>query len=180
MEVMSTARAIRVTPRKARLVAATVVGLPVDDALTALKFLPRAAAHDVASVIKSAAANAEHNYSLGADDLHVARVEVNPGPTIKRIRPRAQGRAFGILKRTSHLRAFVSDDREAARRAGAGSATSLVRRASAAPVTPVTAAESTPSTPVKPKTRVKKPAAAGTDSKRSRAKKVSAPEQVDE
>jgi large subunit ribosomal protein L22 len=110
MEVHALAAGVRLTPRKARLVAATVVGLPVNEALTVLKFTPRAAAHEVAKVIKSAVANAEHNYELDVDTLRVARIEVDGARSIKRFRPRAQGRAFSILKRTAHVRAVVTDD----------------------------------------------------------------------
>ena len=110
MEVVATAKWVRTTARKARLVAATVEGLPVGDALTILAFTPRAAAIEVAKVIKSAAANAEHNYNLDASTLRVSRIEIDGATVIKRFRPRAQGRAFSILKRTSHLRAVVSDD----------------------------------------------------------------------
>lgn len=110
MEVHALASGVRLTPRKARLVAATVVGLPVNEALTILKFTPRAAAVEVAKVIKSAVANAEHNYELDVDTLRIARIEVDGARTIKRYRPRAQGRAFTILKRTVHVRAVVTDD----------------------------------------------------------------------
>ncbi len=110
MEVVATAKWVRTTARKARLVAATVEGLPVGDALTILAFTPRAAAVDVAKVIKSAAANAEHNYNLDVSTLRVSRIEIDGATVIKRFQPRAQGRAFSILKRTTHLRAVVSDD----------------------------------------------------------------------
>jgi large subunit ribosomal protein L22 len=110
MEVVATAKWVRTTARKARLVAALVVGLPVDEAITVLSFTPRSAATDVSKVIKSAAANAEHNYNLDRSTLRVKRIEIESASTIKRFRPRAQGRAFSIFKRTSHLRAFVADD----------------------------------------------------------------------
>jgi large subunit ribosomal protein L22 len=110
MEVVATAKWVRATPRKARLVAATVEGLSVGDALTILAFTPRAAAIEVAKVVKSAAANAEHNYNLDVSTLRVARIEIDGATVIKRFQPRAQGRAFSILKRTSHLRAVVTDD----------------------------------------------------------------------
>jgi large subunit ribosomal protein L22 len=110
MEVVATAKWVRTTARKARLVSALVVGLPVDEAITVLAFTPRAAATDVSKVIKSAAANAEHNYNLDRSTLRVKRIEIESASTIKRFRPRAQGRAFTIFKRTSHLRAFVADD----------------------------------------------------------------------
>jgi large subunit ribosomal protein L22 len=110
MEVVATAKWVRTTARKARLVAALVVGLPVDEAITVLAFTPRAAATDVSKVIKSAAANAEHNYNLDRSTLRVKRIEIESAAIIKRFRPRAQGRAFSIFKRTAHLRAFVADD----------------------------------------------------------------------
>jgi large subunit ribosomal protein L22 len=91
-------------------VTASVEGLPVAEALVILKFTPRAAARDVANVIKSAAANAEHNYNLDAGALRVARVEVEAAAIIKRFRPKPRGMAGSIFKRTAHLRAFVTDD----------------------------------------------------------------------
>lgn len=140
MEVVATAKWVHTTARKARLVAANVEGLPVADALTILSFTPRAAAIEVAKVVKSAAANAEHNYNLDASTLRVARIEVDGATVIKRFRPRAQGRAFSVLKRTSHLRAVVSDDgalmerqrRRRAPAAGAAPATPPERRAAGA------------------------------------------------
>jgi large subunit ribosomal protein L22 len=110
MEVVATAKWVRTTARKARLVTASVEGLPVAEALVILKFTPRAAARDVANVIKSAAANAEHNYNLDAGTLRVARVEVESAAIIKRFRPKPRGMAGSIFKRTAHLRAFVTDD----------------------------------------------------------------------
>jgi large subunit ribosomal protein L22 len=110
MEVVATAKWVRTTARKARLVTATVEGLPVAEALVILNFTPRAAARDVANVIKSAAANAEHNYNLDASTLRVARVEVEAAAIIKRYRPKPRGMSGSIFKRTAHLRAFVTDD----------------------------------------------------------------------
>lgn len=110
MEVVATAKWVRTTARKARLVTATVEGLPVAEALVILRFTPRGAAHDVANVIKSAAANAEHNYNLDVSSLRVARVEVESAAIIKRFRPKPRGVAGSIFKRTAHLRAFVTDD----------------------------------------------------------------------
>jgi large subunit ribosomal protein L22 len=110
MEVVATAKWVRTTARKARLVAALVEGLPVDEAISVLSFTPRSAATDVSKVIKSAAANAEHNYNLDRTTLRVKRIEIESASIIKRFRPRAQGRAYSIFKRTSHLRAFVADD----------------------------------------------------------------------
>jgi large subunit ribosomal protein L22 len=110
MEVVATAKWVRITARKARLVTASVEGLPVAEALVILRFMPRAAARDVANVIKSAAANAEHNYNLDTSSLRVARVEVEAAAIIKRFRPKPRGMAGSIFKRTAHLRAFVTDD----------------------------------------------------------------------
>jgi large subunit ribosomal protein L22 len=110
MEVVATAKWVRTTARKARLVSAMVTGLPVAEALVVLNFSPRSAAADIAKVIKSAAANAEHNYNLDASSLRVARVEVDGAMIIKRWRAKPRGMAGSIFKRTSHLRAFVTDD----------------------------------------------------------------------
>jgi len=110
MEVVATAKWVRTTARKARLVSAMVQGLPVAEALVVLRYSPRAAADDVAKVIKSAAANAEHNYNLDASSLRVSRIEVDGAMIIKRWRAKPRGMAGSIFKRTSHLRAFVTDD----------------------------------------------------------------------
>lgn len=110
MEVTATAKWVRTTARKARLVTQMVEGLPVAEALVVLRYSPRAAARDVAKVIKSAAANAEHNYNLDASTLRVVRVEVDGATIIKRWRAKPRGMVGSVFKRTSHLRAFVSDD----------------------------------------------------------------------
>jgi large subunit ribosomal protein L22 len=109
MRVSATAKYVRVSPRKARLVTDLIVGRPVEEAAAILRFLPNAAARDVAKVLRSATANAENNFNLTADELHVESAVANEGPTLKRIRPRAQGRAFQILKRTSHITVSVAD-----------------------------------------------------------------------
>jgi large subunit ribosomal protein L22 len=100
---LATAKYVRCSPRKARLVADLVRGKSVPEAKAILAFSPRAAAVPVRKVLQSAAANAEHNASLDADELVLARVTVDEGPTIKRFRPRAQGRATRINKRTCHI-----------------------------------------------------------------------------
>ncbi|MGA7173271.1 MAG: 50S ribosomal protein L22 [Candidatus Dormiibacterota bacterium] len=112
MQVQATAKWVRVPPRKARLVAHVVEGMPVGDALVALSFMSQAAAEDVAKVVRSAAANAENNFSLERDRLQLLRIEVDGGPTIKRFRPRARGSSFSIFKRTCHLKAVVEDGLE--------------------------------------------------------------------
>ena len=101
------ARFVRVTPMKARRVGDLVRGLGVDDALATLKFAPQAAAATVYKVVDSAAANAEGTEHLSRADLVVAKVLVDEGPTLKRHRPRAQGRATRIDKRTSHITVVV-------------------------------------------------------------------------
>ncbi|MDA8329674.1 MAG: 50S ribosomal protein L22 [Candidatus Dormibacteraeota bacterium] len=110
MQVQATAKWVRVPPRKARLVADLVQGMPVSEALTTLAFLPQAAAEDVSKVVRSAAANAENNFSLDRDRLQLVRLEVAGGPIIKRYRPRARGSSFSIFKRTCHLVAVVEDN----------------------------------------------------------------------
>ncbi|HUY10152.1 MAG TPA: 50S ribosomal protein L22 [Candidatus Dormibacteraeota bacterium] len=112
MQVQATAKWVRVPPRKARLVAHVVEGMPVGDALVALSFMTQAAAEDVAKVVRSAAANAENNFSLERERLQLLRIEVDGGPTIKRFRPRARGSSFSIFKRTCHLKAVVEDGLE--------------------------------------------------------------------
>jgi large subunit ribosomal protein L22 len=109
MRVSATARYVRISARKVRLVTDMIVGRPVEEAAAILRFLPNAAARDVAKVLRSATANAENNFNLTADELHVESAIANEGPTLKRIRPRAQGRAFQILKRTSHITVSVAD-----------------------------------------------------------------------
>ena len=102
------ARFVRVTPMKARRVVDLVRGMGVDDALATLKFAPQAAAATVYKVVDSAAANAEGTEHLSRADLVVAKVLVDEGPTLKRHRPRAQGRATRIDKRTSHITIVVT------------------------------------------------------------------------
>ena len=101
------ARFVRVTPMKARRVGDLVRGLGVDDALATLKFAPQAAAATVYKVVDSAAANAEGTEYLSRADLVVVKAFVDEGPTLKRHRPRAQGRATRIDKRTSHITVVV-------------------------------------------------------------------------
>lgn len=107
------ARFVRVTPMKARRVVDLVRGLGVDDALATLKFAPQAAAAKVYKVVDSAAANAESTEHLSRGDLVVAKAFVDEGPTLKRHRPRAQGRATRIDKRTSHITVVVAPREDA-------------------------------------------------------------------
>jgi large subunit ribosomal protein L22 len=101
--VAARAKYVRSAPRKARLVMNHIRGKRVEDAQAILRFAPRAVSGDILKLLNSAVANAEDAYELGADELRVRRAFVDEGPTIKRFRPRALGRATRINKRTSHM-----------------------------------------------------------------------------
>jgi ribosomal protein L22 len=110
--VRASSRYVRVAPRKARLVADQVRGLQIDRARALLQFSPRGAARDIGKLIESAAANAENNHDLIADEMRVAEITVDEGPTLRRFRPRALGRATPINKRTSHIAVALSPEGE--------------------------------------------------------------------
>jgi large subunit ribosomal protein L22 len=121
MEARAQARYIRVTPRKARRVVDLIRGLPAAEAQAVLRFAPQRASEPVGKVLASAIANAEHNNKLDPETLVVSRAYVDEGPTLKRFRPRAQGRAYRVNKRTSHITVVVeSRPEEAAASAGGG------------------------------------------------------------
>jgi ribosomal protein L22 len=101
--VRASARYVRIAPRKARLIADQVRGLHIEKARALLQFSPRGAAEDIHKLIDSAASNAENNHDLIADEMKISSITVDEGPTLKRFRPRAQGRATPIHKRTSHI-----------------------------------------------------------------------------
>jgi large subunit ribosomal protein L22 len=103
----ATARYVRVSPTKARRVVDLVRGRSAQEALDILTFAPQAASADVYKVVRSAMANAENNHNLDPSTLRIGEAYVNEGPTLKRIRPRAQGRAYRIRKRTSHITIVV-------------------------------------------------------------------------
>jgi large subunit ribosomal protein L22 len=111
------ARFARVTPMKARRVVDLIRGLPADEALALLRFAPQAASDTVYKLLESAIANAESTEDLATDSLVVTKAKVDEGPTLRRFRPRAQGRAYRINKRTSHITVVVQprDDEEGAR-----------------------------------------------------------------
>jgi large subunit ribosomal protein L22 len=109
MEARAQARYVRVTPMKARRVVDLIRGLQADEAAAVLRFAPQAAAEPVRKVLESAMANAEDSKGLSGESLYVAQAYVNEGPTIKRFRPRAQGRAYRINKRTSHITVVVEE-----------------------------------------------------------------------
>ena len=103
MEVKAVTRYVRISPRKVRLVTELVKGKPAEEALTILKFLPKKAARLVGKTLQSAVANAEQNPNIDVDTLYIKRIFVDEGPSMKRWRARAMGRATRILKRTSHI-----------------------------------------------------------------------------
>ena len=111
MEVSATLRHARLSPQKARLVADQLRGLPVERAIEILFFARPKAASTLKKVLESAIANAEHNEGADVDDLHVGTVHVDQGPTFRRYRARARGRAGRITKRTSHITVTVTDER---------------------------------------------------------------------
>ena len=108
--VSARARFVRVAPRKARLIADQVRGMALEDAETLLRFSPRSAAQDIRKLLESAAANAENNHDLVADDLVIKDIRVDEGPTLRRYRPRALGRATRINKRTSHIHVALTPE----------------------------------------------------------------------
>jgi large subunit ribosomal protein L22 len=109
MEARAKARYVRVTPRKARRVVDLIRGMPANEAQAALTFAPQSASDPVGKVLASAIANAGQIRPVDASALVVSRAWVDEGPTLKRFRPRAQGRGARILKRTSHITVIVSD-----------------------------------------------------------------------
>ncbi|NCU18095.1 50S ribosomal protein L22 [Pallidibacillus pasinlerensis] len=112
MEAKAVAKTVRIAPRKARLVIDLIRGKEVGEAIAILKHTPKAASPIVEKVLKSAIANAEHNYEMDVNNLVVSKAFVDEGPTLKRYRPRAQGRATQINKRTSHITIVVSEKKE--------------------------------------------------------------------
>ena len=103
MEAKAIARYIRISPQKARLVADVIRGRNVEDAINVLRFMPKKGARILRKVVESAVANAGQNEAIDVDTLYVKRVFIDGGPMLKRMRPRAMGRANRILKRTSHI-----------------------------------------------------------------------------
>ncbi len=175
------ARFVRVSPRKARRVIDLVRGRSVADALDILRWAPQAASEPVAKVIASAAANAQNNNGLDPATLVVATVYADEGPTAKRIRPRAQGRAFRIRRRTSHITVVVEsrpakDQRSAkssrARRAEASKAAAKAPANKAADVKAPAKAPATKKAPAKKAPA--KASAAKAPAKKAPAKKAPA------
>ena len=109
MEAKALARQIRISPQKARLVADLIRGKRVESALNTLRFMPKKGARILRKVIESALANASQNEAIDVDTLYVKTIFIDGGPMLKRIRPRAQGRAARILKRSSHITVVLDE-----------------------------------------------------------------------
>ncbi len=109
MEARAVAKFIRVSPQKSRLVAKNVKGMGIEDAMNVLRFSPQKAAKIIGKVLHSAVANAEQLPGMDIDSLYVKNIIINEGPTWKRIMPRAMGRAYRILKRTSHITVVLDE-----------------------------------------------------------------------
>ena len=103
MEATAKVTYVRMSPRKIQIVLNLIRNQPVDKAMAILQYTPKAACEPVLKLLKSAAANAENNFDMDPSSLYVKACQVGPGPILKRIRPRAQGRAYRINKRTSHI-----------------------------------------------------------------------------
>ena len=109
MEAKAQAKYIRISPTKVRQVTDLIKGKDVREVLAILQYTPKRASQAIAKVVKSAVANAEHNYDMDSEALYVSRAFVDQGPTLKRYKPRAMGRADMIRKRTSHITVIVSE-----------------------------------------------------------------------
>lgn len=109
MEAKAVARHIRIAPRKIRIVIDLIRGKNIADVVAILKHTPKVGSEVVLKVLKSAVANAEHNFDMNSDELIVSKIFVDQGPTLKRVHPRSRGQAFKILKHTSHLTVVVDE-----------------------------------------------------------------------
>ena len=109
MEARAIAKHVRIAPRKIRIVADLVRGKNVSEAMAILKFTPKVGSKVVEKVIRSAAANAEHNNDMNVDALYISEIFVDQGSTMKRIHPRSRGQAFKILKKSSHVTVVVKE-----------------------------------------------------------------------
>ena len=189
-EAIATARFIRMSSTKARQVVDLIRGRHVEDARRVLRFTPRGASTTVAKVLESAVANAEHNRGLPTDELVVQRAWVDEGPTLRRFRPRAMGRATRVRKRTCHISVVVGrpeeiveelpaarSSRRAARRTRKDSAGTGPARGAASDASEAASGESSASTTKKTtakKTTAKKTTAKKTTAKKTTAKKTTA------
>jgi large subunit ribosomal protein L22 len=174
-EALASASFVRISPTKARLVVNLIRGRHVEDARRVLKFTQRSAATPIGKVLESAIANAEHNRGLPSDELVVARAWVDEGPTLKRFRPRAQGRATRIRKRTCHISIVVGRSEEALaelpERPASKQTAKRVRKSTAGKADAGGAgAEASTATEASPEKTSKKTAAKKTSAKKTAAK----------
>ena len=109
MEAKAYLRNVRIAPRKVQIVLDLIRGKDAATAMAILKHTPKAACEYLEKLLKSAMANADHNFSMDVNNLYVAECFVGQGPTMKRVRPRAQGRAYRVLKRTSNITIVVKE-----------------------------------------------------------------------
>ncbi len=109
MEAKAVGKSIRISPQKARLVADVIRGMDVDKAITALRYMPKKGAGIIRKVVESAVANATQDDQIDVDSLYVKKIFIDGGPSLKRIRPRAMGRATRIIKRTSHITVVLDE-----------------------------------------------------------------------
>ena len=109
MEARAYLRYARIAPRKVQIVLDLIRNKPVDEAMAILKYTPKAACEPLQKLLKSAVANAENNHNMDPEKLYVSETYANPGPILKRFMPRAQGRAYRINKRTSHITIVVAE-----------------------------------------------------------------------
>ncbi len=109
MEAKAVGKSIRISPQKARLVADVIRGMDVDKAITTLRYMPKKGAGIIRKVVESAVANATQDDQIDVDSLYVKKIFIDGGPSLKRIRPRAMGRATRIIKRTSHITVVLDE-----------------------------------------------------------------------
>jgi large subunit ribosomal protein L22 len=109
VESRAHARHIRISPRKVKIVTDLIRGKDLSEALNILTFTPKAASKPVEKLVRSAAANAENNHDMNLENLYIAEIQANQGPTLKRFRARAQGRGTQILKRSSHISVVLKE-----------------------------------------------------------------------
>ena len=186
MEARAQARYVRVTPMKARRVIDLIRGMQAGDAQDVLRFAPQAASEPVGKVLASAIANAANNHGMQARDLVIAQAFVDEGPTLKRIRPRAQGRAYRVGKRTSHITVVVSDGvviEQDVRPAKAKATTPAAPKTAEEPAEKSTAKKSTEKSTAKKSTAkkatAKKATTKKTTAKKSTTKKTTAKKEED-
>jgi large subunit ribosomal protein L22 len=161
MEAKATARFVRIAPRKVRFVIDSIRGKNAQDALDILKFTPNAAAKVIEKVVKSAMANAENNFHLSSETLKVVSARVDEGPRLKRIQPRAMGRAYRILKRTSHISVILEESELQPKRAQRRETAKPAKPARRAAPKAKTGAEATAAEPVKRTRRTTKKTSEG-------------------